>query len=422
MIDFYRRALDKLDKLNPQQRRELLLSAVEEINLLETVLDSIDVGILVCNEEDNIVLVNKSARRMLPLSSNADLHPAGAAHTEGGSANLAINDEQVAGFFREILVNREKVADREVDVEKAGQTRLLSVNMVPLVRDRKITGSLIYMEDITDKRKVEMRLRRAENLASLTTLAAGVAHDIKNPLGSISIHLQLLQKALVKKNKIFDAAMDKYFKIIKEEINRLNRIVVDFLFAVRPMNLELRMGDINRLLSQIMDFFRIELEQSNILCLSELDESVPLVLMDERFMKQALLNLIKNAQSAMHEGGVLTIATKCADDEVRILICDTGCGISKENLARIFEPYFTTRETGTGLGLTQVFKIIKEHQGEITVDSTPGTGAEFRIILPVPRKNTRMIAYNAAGREKAASSINSELTEGEKNEIPSSCY
>jgi len=177
---------------------------------------------------------------------------------------------------------------------------------------------------------------------------------------------------------------------------------VDFLFAVRPMNLELRMGDINRLLSQIIDFFRIELEQSGILCLLELDESVPFVLLDERYMKQALLNLIKNAQSAMNDGGVLTVATRRVDGEVRIIICDTGCGISKENLTRIFEPYFTTREAGTGLGLTQVFKIIKEHQGEVTVDSTPGTGAEFRIILPVPQKNTRMLEYQEPDYIKGA--------------------
>jgi signal transduction histidine kinase len=110
-------------------------------------------------------------------------------------------------------------------------------------------------------------------------------------------------------------------------------------------------------------------------------------------MKQALLDLVKNAQTAMPRGGVITIATKYIENEIRISVCDTGKGIKKENLAKIFEPYFTTTETGTGLGLTQVYKIVREHQGEITVDSAPDGGTEFRITLPVPQKKMRMIAF-----------------------------
>jgi len=388
MDNFYRRALKKLDKLDTEQHRELLVSAVGELSLLETVLDSIDMGILVCNEKNNLIIVNKCALRMLPLN-----------YSEGVSLLQAIKDEKLVEFFKEILLNREKVIDWEIDVEQHEKNRLLSVNVVPLVKDRRITGSLIYMDDITEKRKGEFRLRRAENLASLTTLAAGVAHEIKNPLGSISIQLQLLQKALAKENSSFSKTTGKYFDIIKEEIDRLNRIVVDFLFAVRPMSLELREGDINKLISQIMDFVRIEMEQAKILCLLELDENLPKILMDERYMKQAILNLITNARAAMPNGGVLTVATNRVDNEVRISICDTGIGISEEHLIKIFEPYFTTKETGTGLGLTHVYKIIREHQGEITVDSAPDQGAEFKIILPVPQKETRMIAYNEGDKK-----------------------
>jgi len=388
MIDFFRRALKKLDKLNTEQRRELLVSAVNEIGLLETVLDSIDVGILVCDENNNLVMVNKCAQRLLPLN-----------YTDGAPLWQAIRDEKTNEFFKNILLNGERAAGREIDVEHQGRNRLLSINVVPLVRDRRITGSLIYIEDITEKRKDEYRLRRAENLASLTTLAAGVAHEIKNPLGSISIHIQLLQKALAKKNIQADRQTDKYFNVLKEEVDRLNRIVVDFLFAVRPMNLELREGDINRIISQVMEFVRYEMEQSKILCLLELDENLPTILLDERYMKQALLNLLTNAKAAMPSGGVLTVATKHVDNEIRISVCDTGLGISEENLAKIFEPYFTTKETGTGLGLTQVYKIIREHQGEITVDSAPDQGAEFKIILPVPQKETRLLAYDEGDKK-----------------------
>jgi len=340
------------------------------------------VGILVCDEKNSLVMVNKCAQRLLPLN-----------YIDGSPLWQTIRDEKTEELIKNILLNGERAVDREIDVEHQGRDRLLSINVVPLVRNKRITGSLIYIEDITEKRRDEYRLRRAENLASLTTLAAGVAHEIKNPLGSISIHIQLLQKALEKKNIKKDSQTDKYFSVIKEEVDRLNRIVVDFLFAVRPMNLELRKGDINGIISQMMEFVRYEMEQSKIMCLLELDEDLPEILLDERYMKQALLNLVTNAKAAMPKGGVLTVATNLVDNEIRISVCDTGTGINEENLAKIFEPYFTTKETGTGLGLTQVYKIIREHQGEITVDSAPNQGSEFKIILPVPQKETRLIAY-----------------------------
>jgi len=276
------------------------------------------------------------------------------------------------------------------------------------VDKRRITGSLVHINDITEKRGREVRLRRAENLASLTTLAAGVAHEIKNPLAAISIHLQLMQKMLgkgggkndaskndsAKTGKQQDELIAKYFNIINEEVDRLNRIVVDFLFAVRPMTLELREGNINGLVAELAEFINTELEQSKIRLLLELDEKLLPVLFDERYMKQVLLNLIKNAQAAMPNGGLLTIATLGADTEVRISVCDTGVGISAENLKKMFEPYFTTKENGTGLGLTLVYKIIREHQGDIAVDSREGEGTNFEIILPVYQKKQRQIAYN----------------------------
>jgi PAS domain S-box-containing protein len=382
MIDFYRRALKKLDKLDTEQRRELLVSAVEEINLLENVLDSIDVGILVCDENNNLVMVNKYAQWLLPLNYN-----------EGVEIWSAIGDERIVEFFRNALLNRDRIMDKEIDIVHKGRNRLLSVNILPLVQDRRIKGSLIYIDDITEKRKGEARLRRAENLASLTTLAAGVAHEIKNPLGSISIHLQLLQKALAK-IKHSNIKTDKYLEVIKEEVDRLNRIVVDFLFAVRPMTLELREGDINKLISKVMDFVQYEMEQSNIDCKLELDDNLPKILMDERLIKQALLNLIQNAQAAMPDGGNLTITTNFFDSEIKIAIRDTGIGISEENIPKIFEPYFSTNKNGTGIGLTLVFKIIREHQGEISVVSSPCDGTVFEITLPIPQKETRLLEYN----------------------------
>jgi signal transduction histidine kinase len=187
--------------------------------------------------------------------------------------------------------------------------------------------------------------------------------------------------------------LDKYIGIVNEEIDRLNHIVVDFLFAVRPMDINPVEADINALLSELAAFVLYELEEAHIECALVLDESLPLLSFDERFLKQAFLNLIKNAAAAMPEGGILTIKTEKRDAEALISIQDTGTGISEENLSKIFEPYFTTKETGSGLGLTLVFKIIREHQGEISVKSREGEGTSFIITLPIPQKERRLIGF-----------------------------
>ncbi|MDR1239958.1 MAG: PAS domain S-box protein [Treponema sp.] len=422
MRDFYKRALKKLNKLTGEQSKELLTAAVAEIDRLETVLDSLTDGILVCDTKHNLVMANKYAERFLPLS-----------YFELGNEPLwqAVRDERIADFFEATLTGGDRVEEREFNVESKGLNRLLAISVLPLVQEHQVTGSLIYIGDITEKRGREARLRRAENLASLTTLAAGVAHEIKNPLGSISIHIQLIQKAIEKNRELFmnahaggtDGAgqdpvpcfdlMDKYIGVVNEEVDRLNHIVVDFLFAVRPMDMEFREGDINALIAELVEFVWYELEQNNIECVLELDKSVPLILFDERYMKQALLNLIKNAQAAMPQGGSLTIKTERTDTEICVSVCDTGMGIGEENLAKIFEPFFTTREAGSGLGLTLVFKIIREHEGEISVQSRKGEGACFVITLPVPQKDRRLIGYGGGENTGPDGSDGSVGSDGE---------
>ena len=394
MSGFYRRALSKINRFTLEQCKELLVSVSNEAIRLETVLDSLPSGILVCDEKHSLIKANNSALRLLPLT-----------HLEGGPLWDIVPDDALADFFRQVLPKGDRVLEREmsVDAHHADSAqkhhRLLSISVYPLVEKKRITGSLVYIDDITEKRSREIRLRRAENLASLTTLAAGVAHEIKNPLGAISIHLQLLRKALSKKDNAASGSQheplfEKYFNILNEEVDRLNRIVVDFLFAVRPMTLELREGNLNPLLAELADFIRAEMEQAGIRLLLELDEKLLPVLFDERYMKQVLLNLFKNAQAAMPKGGLLTIATMGNESEARISICDTGTGINPENLKKIFEPYYTTKESGTGLGLTLAYKIIREHQGDMSVESREGEGTDFEIVLPVYRKDLRLIPYN----------------------------
>jgi two-component system, sporulation sensor kinase E len=402
MRQFLKRALQKVEVLKPEQIRNLLGLSAKEIDRLETVMDSLIRGVLVCDTANKLILANKAARRFFSIVSY-----------EQGRETIwsVIPEEPVAEFLAQTLLSTDKAEEREFYVDVNGTQRLLAVSVMPVVQDRQITGSVILIEDITERRNREAMLRRMESLASLTTLAAGVAHEIKNPLGALSIHAQLIQKAMDAQEKLCSALqstkptenecepykyfrqVEKYIKVINEEIDRLNKIILDFLFAVRPMNVEPRRGSINEFIKELADFVSFELKEAHIECVLNLAENLGAVDFDAALMKQAFLNLIKNASAAMSGGGTLTISTEDAEGEIRITVADTGKGISEEDFPKIFEPYFTTKETGTGLGLTVVFKVVKEHKGDINVKSREGEGTAFTIALPKPQLERRLIAY-----------------------------
>ena len=395
MRRFLERALAKASRMNEEQIRRLLAILAEENERMGTVLDSMLDGIVVCDSVHRPTLFNKSAERLLPLNY-LDVYDR--------PVWESVADEEIAGFLQETLESEETRMDREFALDTKGSTRIVSITISPLVREQRIRGNLIHIEEVTDKRRKEAQLRRAENLASLTTLAAGVAHEIKNPLGSLSIHVQLMRKALKASCDERSESIQRYLDVVDEEIDRLNRIVVDFLFAVRPMDINPRDTDLNELLSDLLSFLAPEIERAQVRLELNLSSAVPRLLLDPRYIKQAVLNLVQNALAAMPRGGILTLGTERADDRIRLIVADTGTGIREENLPKIFEPYFTTKETGTGLGLTLTFKIIKEHGGEITVHSREGEGTAFTISLPLPPAERRLLSHDSADQDGTAES------------------
>ena len=215
----------------------------------------------------------------------------------------------------------------------------------------------------------------------------------------------------------FPETVDRHLSVVTEEIERLNRIVVDFLFAVRPMEMELRETNPGQLVREVAEFISPEAEQAGIEIDLDIPDSIPAVPLDRRYMKQAILNLAKNAMAAMRSGGRLGFSLHAADEMVKIAVSDTGTGMSPEVVSRIFEPYFTTKETGTGLGLTITFKIVREHRGEITVDSTEGKGSTFTISIPVPQREQRFLPYPEGG-QKAVTSRDVQAGEGGEGPEP----
>jgi len=377
---FLGKALSRADKLTNDQLRSLFNELVLSNDRLEAALQSMFDGIVVCSLNHEPVLINKSAERILRIQGGW-----------GGSPFwMAIADEELKDFFYKALTSEETILGREFALQSSGGTRIIAISLSALLSEDRIAGTIIHIEDITEKRKKETQLRRAESLAALTTLAAGVAHEINNPLGSISIRIQLLEK-LLKAENTDKAAMKKHLNVVKEEMDRLKHIVVDFLFAVRPMDIQLMSENPAQIVEEIADLIQPEADRMGINVEVSIGDDLPRVLMDKRHIKQALLNLIQNAMAAMPKGGNLGIAVAATNDELTISVSDTGTGIPEDMLTKIFEPYFTTKKSGTGLGLTITFKIIKEHSGDISLESKEGKGSTFTIHLPVPQKEKKSL-------------------------------
>lgn len=319
---------------------------------------------------------------MLPLSCSDPVDQ---------SAWEVIASADLSNFVRASLESDRGAPMRDFPIRHRDRDLILSCGILPLVNRGRIMGSLLYIEDVTDVRAEEARFKRAEGLASLTTMAAGVAHEIKNPLASMSIHLQLMRRQM-HGECASPEELQESLEILEEETERLNNIVSDYLFAVRPQDSRPLPADINALITELVQFLRYEMEDAHVRVLALLDKSIPSIPLDEGAMKRALLNLIKNAITAMPEGGELRLQTRRDGDNVLIEVSDTGVGIPEELHGKIFEPYFTTRDTGSGLGLTVVYKVVREHGGDLHMDSQPGRGTTFRISIPVPQSERKLLS------------------------------
>ena len=382
MRKLVRRALKSLDRLDHDRLHSLVQELVADNEQLEMVLSSIPGGVMVMGGDDRVIMINTPARRFLPL---AESDPTDMIAWE------SIASADLASFVRAALEEKRDAPMRDFAVSNRERRFILSCGILPLVDKGRIMGSMLYVEDVTGERAEQARLKRAEGLASLTTMAAGVAHEIKNPLASMSIHLQLMRRQL--DGDCADPEdLNESLVILEEETERLNAIVSDYLMAVRPQNSAPRPSDLNALIVELVQFLRFEAEDARVRVVQILDEELPPVPLDEGSMKRVLLNLVKNALSAMPDGGELRLQTHREGDGVIIEVSDTGTGIPEEIQGKIFEPYFTTRDTGSGLGLTVVYKVVREHGGDLHMDSRPGHGTTFRITLPVPRGERKLLS------------------------------
>ena len=354
--------------------RKLEERAIQLINIqdyTQSILRSITSGVLTVGPDGSVATANPAAERMLGMSEFEMVpRPIGLLfRTDGG----------ISGDVAKVLAGRLPLALREATLVTAGGKEVHVQASTSRMRavGGTVLGAVVTLEDVSDIKALTDQLIRADRLAAMGELTAGVAHEVRNPLGVIRASVQLLEDARCDAGRIHEAA-----EVIKQEIDRLDRVIKALLDFGRPSTPTLVHADINSVLEDVVLFTQRFAGQSDVSIVENLQTDLPLVLADPDQLKQVVLNLVTNAVQAMGaSGGTITIQTKGDGEYVEISVADTGPGIAPQDLTKVFDPFFTKRAEGTGLGLTIVHRIIDEHEGHIEVESGP-TGTVFTVTLP----------------------------------------
>lgn len=364
--------------------------------LTGSILESMGSAVVAVDATGRITMLNKTAERLFSVSR----------HNAIGKDYLSIfgSDECL---LDETLKKGRTIEDIIRTYQNlAGDLLFLSISTSPFHSPfnhvTTLQGAVAVIRDVTKIKRMEETMRQKDRLSALGDMAAGVAHEIRNPLNAIALTAQRLEEEFVGGDGLTSISHSEkeFIKIIKDETQRLNRIIEQFLSFARPMRFELSKVDINELIDELISLIESEAKAQNITIKKRFvgEGDIPLIVeIDRDEIKQALLNIMRNGIEAMSVGGStrplpwrgeLTITTECRTKPQTGLLCeikiaDTGCGIPEEEIHKIFRPYFSRKEKGTGLGLSIAHRIITEHKGNIEVESTEGVGTTFTITLPL---------------------------------------
>ena len=377
---FLDKLLERIGRVRPEEVRDYVVRLADEKGFFETIFHALHEGVIVTDPTGHITYLNRAASEFFGMDRE--------------TAMGVLLTEKLRGLDWNAIAQAEKTISRDMEVFYP-VNRFLNFYVTPLRVDseeRDLLGYAVILRDITESRKSTEETIHTERLNALTLLAAGVAHELGNPLNSLHIHLQLMERRLRKVPDSQRKELTKIVDVAKEEIARLDAIIRQFLGAIRPTQLDCRMENLNQLVQESIRFLEAEIADRNIIVESELRSDIPLLELDRTQMKQVFFNVIKNAFQAMKSGGVLRVRTDVDDRFASVTFTDSGGGIPEEEMSKIFEPYFTTKAGGSGLGLLIVRRIIREHGGEMELLNSPGTGLSLTMKLPLTSHRVRMLA------------------------------
>ncbi|MDR4315787.1 sporulation sensor histidine kinase E [Niallia circulans] len=339
-------------------------------NTFEEVFD----GIIIWDQNYQIIDMNKAAERLLHKSKE----------------NLIGVD--LISFLPPAKTIGEDIKPKLLNVEKDGQNRGLYTVKFP--NNREYTQleyrnkfniysglSITTLRDITENTLLEEQLRKSSTLNVVGELAAGIAHEIRNPMTALKGFIQLLEDGVASQEN------EMYFSVIKTELTRIESIINEFLLLAKPQAVQYVKRDIRQIMNDTIELLYAQAVLQNVQIIKMFTEDMPTIYCEPNQLKQVFINIIKNAIEALEDGGEIAVSIEYKQDYFHIAIFDNGRGMGKEILARIGEPFYTTKEKGTGLGLLVSYQIIEEHQGKVTVESEPGVGTTFHLVLPVCRES-----------------------------------
>ncbi|MBN2302687.1 MAG: PAS domain S-box protein [Lentisphaerae bacterium] len=390
---FLDKLIERLDRIDPESLQIYFLRLAKEKGLLETIFQSIKEGVIVISGTGKIDYVNRAAEDLMGFSWKA------------------VQGRSISRYFKEIDWDRilsldasewSKLITSEMEITYPAH-RFINFYIMPLSHaPGEENGAVVILRDVTRDRENETSLLESERLNAVKLLAAGVAHEIGNPLNALNIHLQLLEREIRNLPIGQSESMNELVQIARNEVSRLDVIITQFLSAIRPSKPNLVPDYIGELLKDTLTLLKQEIENRKIDVEIRFMDSMPKVPIDRDQMKQAFFNIIKNAFQAMPDGGSLVISLSRSDQYAIIRFQDTGTGIKPEDFGRIFDAQHTTKSDGSGLGLMIVQRIVQDHGGQIEVVSKPETGTSFTILLPCAERRARLLR---AARKKAVNRV-----------------
>lgn len=386
---FFDKLVSRIDKIDPVRLQTHFLRLQRERKALETIFQSIQEGVIVLDNAGRLSDANHAAEKLLGF----DAEKLRGKPMMQYIGDLDIMPSEDSTDEAASTADWQHIITRELEVDYP-EHHILSVYAVPLqaVEEDDEPSILVILRDVTSEREREASALEGERIDAIKQLAAGVAHEIGNPLNALNIHLQLMGRQLRGlEDESMRSEMTELVDVAKNEVVRLDGIIRQFLSAIRPRKPNLIPDDAMRILSETLNVMRVDIENRRIEVKVNAIGNIPKVLIDQDQMKQVFFNLIKNAMEAMPDGGQLHVSMSAGDALLRIDFQDNGCGIPEDELGRIFDAYHTTKEKGTGLGLMIVQRIVRDHGGQIEVSSKQGEGTRFRVLIPLAERRIRKI-------------------------------
>jgi two-component system, sporulation sensor kinase E len=372
------RVLGRLDRLDPVNLTNLVQRLAKERALFEEIFNTLQEGVLVIAADGSIEYANNSAENLMGVGDEGLAGQTLWRLVPGLRSSLGGSEGGVS-----------QLVAREFDLSYP-EPRTVRLYMVPF----RTTGGgdrrhAVILADVTRERLNTAQRIEDERTSSILLLAAGVAHELGNPLNSLNIHLQLIARKLknLKKSAEADSIADSV-AICRDEVGRLDGIITHFLEAIRPQPPNLVETNLAEVLAEVLRFQKGEFSDRGIAVEAETPVSLPTVMADRNQLKQVFFNITKNALEAMQPGGRLKIRSRADDDSVYLVFGDSGAGIRQEDLIKLFQPYHTTKPGGHGLGLTIVQRIMRAHGGHVSMESREGLGTV--VTLQFPRKDRRL--------------------------------